>query len=63
MAIVFSPSAIVPILMIGLILLIAYRVFIKKQRPKNYYTPFDYITDQSDREFQEDINQEDDGST
>jgi Protein of unknown function (DUF3951) len=36
-----------------LILLVAYRVLIKKKNPSNYYTPFDHITGQSVSEFQE----------
>lgn len=36
-----------------LILLVAYRVLIKKKNPSNYYTPFDHITGQSVNEFQE----------
>ncbi|UTE76729.1 DUF3951 domain-containing protein [Rossellomorea sp. KS-H15a] len=36
-----------------LILLVAYRVLIKKKNPSNYYTPFDHITGQSVSGFQE----------
>ncbi|MCA0147186.1 DUF3951 domain-containing protein [Rossellomorea vietnamensis] len=36
-----------------LILLVAYRVLIKKKNPSNYYTPFDHIKGQSVSEFQE----------
>ncbi|RWZ58587.1 DUF3951 domain-containing protein [Halobacillus fulvus] len=38
---------------IVLILIVAYRVFIKKANTSNYYTPFDHITGQSVSEFQE----------
>ncbi|WP_406688106.1 DUF3951 domain-containing protein [Rossellomorea vietnamensis] len=36
-----------------LILLVAYRVLIKKKNSSNYYTPFDHITGQTVSEFQE----------
>lgn len=38
-------------LMLGLIVYISYKVFIKKERPKNSYTPYDYIVGQTDKEF------------
>ncbi|WP_176140645.1 DUF3951 domain-containing protein [Halobacillus salinus] len=42
--------------MLGLMLLVAYKVWIKKQPidTLNSYTPFDYITGHSDREFHDD---------
>lgn len=40
-------------LMMGLIIYIAYKVFVKKEHPKNYYTPYDFITGQTDKEFHE----------
>lgn len=44
-------AIIIILLMIGLILYIAYNILIKKKRPKNYYTPYDYIVGQTDKEF------------
>lgn len=38
-------------IIMGLIIYIAYKVFIKKERPKNQYTPYDYIIGQTDKEF------------
>lgn len=46
------------LLIIGLILYIAYKVFIKKERPKNYYRPYDYITGQTDKEFDDSVVEE-----
>ncbi|KGX92534.1 hypothetical protein N781_14425 [Pontibacillus halophilus JSM 076056 = DSM 19796] len=36
-----------------LILVVAFKIFFKKERPSNFYTPFDYITGQTDQEFHE----------
>lgn len=47
-------SIIVTLAMMGLIVYIAYKVIVKKQRPKNYYTPYDYIVGQTDQEFHDD---------
>lgn len=47
-------SIIVMLAMICLIVFIAYKVIIKKERPKNYYTPYDYIVGQTDKEFHDD---------
>lgn len=44
-------SIVISLAMIGLVIYIAYKVIFKKQRPKNYYTPFDYIAGQTDKEF------------
>lgn len=52
-------AIVIIVLMIGLILYIAFKVFVKKKRPKNYYTPYDYIVGQTDKEFHEDKLEED----
>lgn len=44
-------SIVVALAIIGLVAYVGYKVIIKKQRPKNYYTPYDYITGQTDKEF------------
>ncbi|MGP4040792.1 DUF3951 domain-containing protein [Gracilibacillus sp. D59] len=36
-----------------LILIVAFKVLIKKERPSNYYTPFDNITGQVNKAFHE----------
>jgi len=33
------------------VIYVAYKILVKKERPHNFYTPFDYITGQSDQEF------------
>ncbi|WP_163583110.1 DUF3951 domain-containing protein [Gracilibacillus saliphilus] len=40
-------------LIIVLILIVAFKVLIKKERPSNYYTPFDNITGQENKAFHE----------
>ncbi|GGD25124.1 DUF3951 domain-containing protein [Pontibacillus salipaludis] len=49
---VFSSSLFV-LITVALILIVVYKVMIKKERPDNYYTPFDHITGQSNEEFHE----------
>ncbi|UOQ92543.1 DUF3951 domain-containing protein [Halobacillus shinanisalinarum] len=44
---------IVGIAVFVLITIVAYKIFIKKERVDNSYTPFDYITGQTDTEFHE----------
>src|SRR5699024_4944748 len=44
-------SIVVALAIIGLVAYVGYNVIIKKQRPNNYYTPYDYITCQTDKEF------------
>lgn len=46
-------SAIFILVIVLLILFIAFKIFIKKERPDNSYTPFDYITGQTGEEFHE----------
>lgn len=46
-------SVVFIIVMVTLICIIAYKVFIKKEKPNNYYTPFDYIAGQTEDEFHE----------
>ncbi|WP_245676670.1 DUF3951 domain-containing protein [Bacillus solimangrovi] len=41
------------IVFVVLILMVAYKVLIKKETPSNYYTPFDHIAGQATNEFQE----------
>ncbi|WP_208591141.1 DUF3951 domain-containing protein [Gracilibacillus suaedae] len=40
-------------LIIVLILIVACKIFIKNERPDNYYTPFDHITGQEHKAFHE----------
>lgn len=47
-------AIVVMLLIIGLIGYIAFNIFVKKKRPKNYYTPYDYIIGQTDKEFHND---------
>ncbi|WP_061809454.1 DUF3951 domain-containing protein [Rossellomorea vietnamensis] len=49
----FYLTSTIVLVFVILILLVAYRVLIKKKNPSNYYTPFDHITGQSVSEFQE----------
>ncbi|UOR13400.1 DUF3951 domain-containing protein [Halobacillus amylolyticus] len=44
---------IVGIAVFVLITIVAYKIFIKKERVDSSYTPFDYITGQTDKEFHE----------
>lgn len=53
---IFSMNIIFLLLIIILIFIVAYKILIKKEKPKNYYTPFDYIAGQTDKEFH--INEE-----
>lgn len=55
---ILSTNIIVLLLIIGLVIWIAYKIFIKKDRPENFYTPFDYITGQSDEEFPKQVEEE-----
>lgn len=53
---IFSMNIIFLILIVILILIVTYKVLIKKEKPNNYYTPFDYIAGQTEKEFY--INEE-----
>lgn len=46
-------SIVFTIVVVILVCIIAYKIFFKKERPNNDYTPFDYITGQSEDEFHE----------
>lgn len=46
-------SVVFILVMVALVCIIAYKVFIKKERPNNYYTPFDYAAGQTEDEFHE----------
>ncbi|WP_430788005.1 DUF3951 domain-containing protein [Virgibacillus flavescens] len=46
-------SAVFILIIVLLIIFIAFKIFIKKERPDNSYTPFDYITGQTGDEFYE----------
>ncbi|WP_193433340.1 DUF3951 domain-containing protein [Virgibacillus necropolis] len=46
-------SAIFVFVMVTLICIVAYKIVIKKERPDNSYTPFDYIAGQTEDEFYE----------
>lgn len=46
------------IVVVVLVCIIAYKIFIKKERPNNDYTPFDYIAGQSEDEFHMEQEQE-----
>lgn len=49
-----STNIIVLIILITLILVVVFKMFVKKKKPTQIsYTPFDYITGQSDEEFHE----------
>ncbi|MFD1019876.1 DUF3951 domain-containing protein [Thalassobacillus hwangdonensis] len=41
------------IIIIVLVLVVAFKIFVKKERPTNYYTPFDHIAGQTNKEFHE----------
>ncbi|MCD5323426.1 MULTISPECIES: DUF3951 domain-containing protein [Pontibacillus] len=49
----FYSSSLFTLLFALLIGIVVYKVMIKKERPSNYYTPFDHIAGQSIDEFHE----------
>lgn len=55
---VLSIDIIISLIIISLIVFVMFRVLIKKKRPHNMYTPFDYITGQSDKEFHEALDEQ-----
>ncbi|ASK60958.1 DUF3951 domain-containing protein [Virgibacillus phasianinus] len=46
-------SAIFIFVMVVLVCIIAFKIFVKKERPDNSYTPFDHIAGQAEDEFHE----------
>lgn len=59
---ILFPSLITTILFLAVILFVLFRVLLKKNRsgPGESYTPFDYITGQTDKEFHEELEEEED---
>lgn len=51
-------DVVVTIVLFVLIGIVLYKVLIKKERPTSSYTPFDYITGQTDKEFHHEIDHE-----
>lgn len=49
---------IVTVVLFILIGIVLYKVLIKKERPTSSYTPFDYITGQTDKEFHHELDEE-----
>lgn len=61
MGFLISPGIIVLVALVILILIVVFKVLFKKKRPDVFYTPFDYITGQTDEEFyEEEENTKDD---
>lgn len=45
-------------LIVAVVLRTAYRMFVKKQYPDNSYTPFDYVSGQTETPFHEEDREE-----
>ncbi|WP_394217767.1 DUF3951 domain-containing protein [Halobacillus trueperi] len=46
------------LLVVSVVMLTSYRMFVKKQYPDNSYTPFDYVSGQTETPFHEEEREE-----